>query len=62
MPRKVQISVYEEQGISRMTDYVSGELLVEIYADDVDQEQSLVEFAEKLGYVIVEEYEYERQQ
>jgi hypothetical protein len=62
MKRKVQISVYEDQGLSRMTDYEDGKLLVELYDPDVDQEQSLIEFAEKLGYVIIDECEYERQQ
>ena len=63
MSRRVQISVYPEQGMSRMTDYEDGKILVEIYDPDIeDQEMTLVEFAEKLGYVVVEEYEYERQQ
>ena len=63
MKRRVQISVYLDQGMSRMTDYEDGKILVELYDPDIeDQEMTLVEFAEKLGYVVVEEYEYEKQQ
>ena len=63
MKRRVQISVYLYQGMSRMTDYEYGKILVELYDPDIeDQEMTLVEFAEKLGYVVVEEYEYEKQQ
>jgi len=63
MSRRVQISVYPGQGMSRMTDYEDGKILVELYDPDIeDQEMTLVEFAEKLGYVVVEEYEYEKQQ
>jgi hypothetical protein len=45
-----------------MYDTADGQLLMELYDDEVDQKQTLVEFAQSLGYVIVEEIEYEQQQ
>jgi hypothetical protein len=45
-----------------MLDCSDGKLLVRVCDPYLDQETVLREFAEKLGYVIIDEYEYERQQ
>ena len=47
-------------GITRMYDTEDGQLLIEIYDDEVDQKKTLADFAQDMGYVIVEEVEYER--
>jgi hypothetical protein len=62
MKRKVRIISYPYLGMSRMTDTDDNKVLVELYDDGVDQKETLVEFAQSLGYVIIEEVTYERQQ
>ena len=62
MSKRVGIKVYPERGLTRMIDLSSWEILVEAYDPDIDQETALRELAEKLGYIVVEEYEYEKQQ
>jgi hypothetical protein len=45
-----------------MYDAEDSKLLVELYDEEVDQEKTLVEFAQDLGYEVVYEFEYEVQQ
>ena len=49
-------------GTTRMYDAEDSRLLVELYDEEVDQEKTLVEFAQDLGYEVVYEFEYEVQQ
>jgi len=49
-------------GTTRMYDAEDSKLLVELYDEEVDQEKTLVEFAQDLGYEVVYEFEYEVQQ
>ena len=62
MSRKVKIEGSKERGIHRMIDVEDEEVLVELYDNRIDQEQTLLDLAEKLGYVLVYEYVYETHQ
>ena len=57
-----RVHIIKIGGVARMLDAEDSRLLVELYDEEVDQEKTLVEFAQDLGYEVVYEFEYEVQQ
>jgi hypothetical protein len=57
-----RVHIIKLGGTTRMYDAEDSKLLVELYDEEVDQEKTLVEFAQDLGYEVVYEFEYEVQQ
>ena len=53
--RRVCIECIPSKGLSRMIDLSDNKILVELYDDRIDQEIALIDLAEGLGYVVVEE-------